>query len=74
MVCLSIQLNLNKLPATFSVTPAGKHEIFQGIWRRFSTVPWTYVVLTPQNSIYFVANQQLFITLMVAVLVLIPLG
>jgi len=67
-------LNLNKLPATFSVTPAGKHEVFQGIWRRFSRVPWTYVVLTPQNSIYFVANQQLFITLMVAVLVLIPLG
>ena len=67
-------LNLDKLPVTFSVTPAGKHEVFQGIWRRFSTVPWTYVVLTPQNSIYYVANQQLFITLMVAVLVLIPLG
>lgn len=67
-------LNLNKQPVTFSVTPAGKQEVFQAIWRRFSKVPWTYVVLTPQNSIYFVANQQLFITLMVAVLVLIPLG
>ncbi len=67
-------LNLNKLPVTFSVTPPGKNEVFQAIGRRFSTVPWTYFVLTPQNSIYFVANQQLLITLLVALFVLIPLG
>jgi Cache domain len=67
-------LNLKNLPVTFSVTPPGKNEVFQASWRSFSTVPWTYFVLTPQNSIYFVANQQLFITLLVALLVLIPLG
>src|SRR5438034_3569410 len=65
-------LNLKKPPVAFSETPIGKHEVFQATWRRFSTVPWTYVVLTPENSIYIVANQQLFITLLVAVLVLIP--
>jgi hypothetical protein len=65
-------LNLKKPPVAFSETPIGKHEVFQATWRRFSTVPWTYIVLTPENSIYIVANQQLFITLLVAVLVLIP--
>ncbi len=64
-------LNLKKPPVAFSETPVGKHEVFQATWRRFSTIPWTYVVLTPQNSIYTVANQQLSITLQVAVVVLI---
>jgi len=64
-------LNLKKPPVAFSETPTGKQEVFQATWRRFSTVPWTYVVLTPQSSIYTVANQQLFITLYVAAAVLI---
>ena len=64
-------LNPKQSPAAFSETPVGKQEVFQATWRRFSTVPWTYVVLTPQSSIYTVANQQLFITLGVAAAVLI---
>jgi len=64
-------LNLKKLPVAFSETPVGKQDPFQATWRRFSTVPWTYIVLTPQNSIYTVANQQLSITFWVAAAVLI---
>jgi hypothetical protein len=65
-------LSGQKAPAVFSETPAGQSEPFQVTWQRFSTVPWTYFVLTPQSSIYLVANQQLLTTLLVALFVLIP--
>lgn len=69
---LAGMLSNQQSPAVFSETPAGANEAYQVAWQRFSNVPWTYFVLTPQSSIYVVANQQLLTTLLVALLVLIP--
>jgi hypothetical protein len=63
-----------KPPVTFQEVPAGKNELFQVTRRPLSSVPWTYFVLTPVNEVIAVANQQLFIIVLVASAIFLPVA
>jgi len=69
---LQSALHSTHAPATFELQPTGKNEMFQAIQQTFSVVPWTYIVLSPVNTVIAVANQQLIITLLIVLFVLIP--
>ena len=65
-------LSKTQTPKTFELQPTGESQTFQAIQQKFSVVPWTYIVLSPVNTIIAVANQQLIITLLIVLFVLIP--
>lgn len=52
-------------------TPTGQNEAFQIVQRATSTVPWTYYVLSPVNTVTLVANQQLLSTGIIALAIAI---
>jgi methyl-accepting chemotaxis protein len=54
---------------TFAIQPTGQHESFQVVRNTTSVVPWTYVVLSPTNTVTLIANRQLVFTLIVMVVV-----
>jgi nitrogen fixation/metabolism regulation signal transduction histidine kinase len=64
--------NAHQTSATFLDTPVGKTGVFQVDARKLTVVPWTYYVVAPQSSIYLVANQQLLIIAVIALIILIP--
>ncbi len=51
---------------TFQEQPTGQNETFQIVQLAASTVPWTYYVLSPLNTVTLVANQQLLFTGVIA--------
>lgn len=53
----------------FQAQPVGQHEVFQIIRHTTSTVPWSYFVLSPVNTVTAVANQQLLATALIAFIV-----
>jgi hypothetical protein len=61
-------------PSTFQEVPAGAQETFQVTRRALSSVPWTYYVLTPENEVVAVANQQLLIIVVIALAILVPVA
>jgi C4-dicarboxylate-specific signal transduction histidine kinase len=67
----SIQ-NQSKPPASFQEVPPNQQAHFQVTWQRLATVPWMYFVLTPVNIVEAVADQQLLILSLTALLVLVP--
>ncbi len=64
----------NTPPPSFQEVPANQQTSFQVTWQRLTTVPWMYFTLTPVNTVEAVANQQLLILSLVALLVLIPVA
>ena len=58
-------------PTTFQMTPAGQSEPFQVTQRTMTVVRWTYVVLSPLSTVTAIADQQLLITSLVVLLVLL---
>lgn len=71
---LYTQLQQTNGPATFDLQPAGQSDHYQVARQAISSVPWTYLVLIPDNTIIAVANQQLIIALIVAGLLFIPVS
>jgi|SRR5437660_822305 len=64
----------SKPPISFQEVPASQQEAFQVARHSLRVVPWTYFVLTPVNVIEAVANQQLLILSLIALLILIPVA
>ncbi|MGH2507720.1 MAG: cache domain-containing protein [Ktedonobacteraceae bacterium] len=64
----------NKPPTAFQDVPADQQTSFQVTWQRLTTVPWMYFTLTPVNTVEAVANQQLLILTLLAVLIIIPVA
>ncbi len=56
---------------TFQMTPTGQNEMFQVARQSTKVVPWSYFVLSPVSTVTAVANQQLFITIGIAAVVLL---
>ncbi len=56
---------------TYQGTPTGQNEQYQIVQRAASTVPWTYYVLSPVNTVTLVANQQLLSTLIIGLAIAI---
>jgi hypothetical protein len=56
---------------TLQMIPAGQSEAFQVAQNALSTVPWTYVVLSPVSTVTSVADKQLTITIIIACAVLV---
>jgi methyl-accepting chemotaxis protein len=50
----------------FQLQPGGQTETFQAVDNPTTIVPWHYFVLSPLNTVTAVADQQLFVTLLVA--------
>lgn len=71
---LNTNLHQDNPPKTFAMQPTGKNEDFQVTQQPLSVVPWTYVVLSPTNTVVAVANQQLIITFLIVLAVLIPVA
>ena len=61
-------------PASFQEVPAEQQASFQVTRQPLTAVPWTYFTLTPVNTVEAVANQQLLILSLLALLVLIPVA
>ncbi len=68
---LNQKLQQSHAPLTFEIQPAGQQGSFQVTRQNLSAVPWTYLVFSPVNTVFLVANQQLIITLLAAIGVLI---
>jgi regulator of extracellular matrix RemA (YlzA/DUF370 family) len=64
----------NSPPTSFQEVPADQQASFQVTWQRLTTVPWMYFTLTPVNTVEAVANQQLLILSVLALLILIPVA
>jgi len=64
----------SKPPASFQEVPASQQEAFQVARHSLRVVPWTYFVLTPVNVVEAVANQQLLILSLIALLILVPVA
>lgn len=62
--------NNRHAPTTLPMTPAGQNQTFQVTWHKTSVLPWTYFVLSPLSTVTAVADKQLFITIIVAAVVL----
>jgi signal transduction histidine kinase len=58
-------------PSSFETIPAGQHEVFEVVSLRIDKVPWTYVVLSPLNTVTALADQQLHLISLSATLILI---
>ncbi|GCE24544.1 hypothetical protein KDA_00280 [Dictyobacter alpinus] len=68
---LTKALNGDNAPTNFTLQPTGQNQSFEAVRQTLTTVPWNYIVLSPVDTIITVANQQFFITSVVAVSVLI---
>ncbi|HZO72753.1 MAG TPA: cache domain-containing protein [Ktedonobacteraceae bacterium] len=66
--------SLSKPPTSFQEVPAEQQETFQVARSSLHVVPWTYFALTPVNVVETVANQQLLILSVIALLILIPVA
>jgi methyl-accepting chemotaxis protein len=67
---LSTMLQQNTQTSTvFQLTPAFQNEAFQAYRVKCQTVPWTYLVLRPVNTITKAANQQDFYLLLIAAVI-----
>ncbi len=64
----------NHPPTSFQEVPADQHDSFQVVRQPLTMVPWTYFALTPVNVVEAVANQQMLILSLIALLVLIPVA
>ncbi len=64
----------SKPPTSFQEVPASQQETFQVARYSLHMVPWTYFVLTPVNVVEAVANQQLLILSLIALLILTPVA
>ncbi len=71
---LNTNLHSDNAPKTFEIQPTGKSEKFQVTQQTLSVVPWTYIVLSPTNTVIAVANQQLLITFIIVLAVLLPVA
>ena len=67
-------LSQSKPPLSFQEVPADQQQSFQVTRQSLKVVPWTYFTLTPVNVVEAVANQQLLILSVIALLVLIPVA
>ncbi|GCE06928.1 PDC sensor domain-containing protein [Dictyobacter aurantiacus] len=56
---------------SFTLQPTGHSGSYQVVRQTLSAVPWNYIVLSPINTIITVANQQLIITGVVTLSVII---
>jgi hypothetical protein len=56
---------------TLQMIPAGQSETFQVALNAVTTVPWTYVALSPASTVTSVADKQLTITIIIACTVLV---
>ncbi len=54
---------------TLDLTSSGQSQNYQVVSYKTSILPWTYVVLSPSNAVTAVADQQLWITIIVAFVV-----
>jgi methyl-accepting chemotaxis protein len=66
---LTTMLQDAQAPTTFQFTPALQNEAFQAYRVKCQTVPWTYLVLRPVNTITKAANQQDFYLLLIAAVI-----
>ncbi len=64
----------SKPPNSFQETPADQQDAFQVSRQQLTAVPWTYFTLTPVNVVETVANQQLLVLPLIALLVLLPVA
>lgn len=55
--------------STFQAQPVGKTEQFQIVQQRTSTMPWNYFVLSPVSTVTAVADTQLLITGLIALII-----
>jgi methyl-accepting chemotaxis protein len=65
---LSNKLNHINTPETFEFQPNGQSETFQGVRQSSSVAPWNYFVLSPNSTVTQVAYQQIFTTLIIALI------
>lgn len=65
-----IQQN-NNPPTTFQMLPAEQKDTFEVALSKTYTVPWTYYVLSPLKTVTSVADQQLYIALIITFVVVI---
>lgn len=66
----AVQNDINA-PSRFETVPAGQQKKFEVAKVQISVVEWTYFALRPLHAIVSIADQQLYSTLLVAVVVLI---
>lgn len=59
---------------SFVDSPVEKTEQYQFTRHTLTSIPWTYYVSTPTNTVVAVANEQLVIILIIALVVLIPIA
>jgi len=55
----------------FQMTPANQSETFQAVRQPTAIVPWSYFVLSPVSTVTSVANSQILITSVIALVVLL---
>jgi len=53
--------------SNFQMQPGGQKEVFQVVHNPTTVLPWHYFVLSPVNTVTALANQQLIVTIIVAV-------
>jgi C4-dicarboxylate-specific signal transduction histidine kinase len=58
-------------PSTFQMTPGGQNGVYEVTRLSTTVTPWTYYVLSPLSTVTAVANQQLYFTCAIALLVII---
>ncbi len=59
---LASRLSNKSSSTTFQMQPASKSDTFQVVEHADTIVPWTYYVLSPMNTVTAVANNQLYFT------------
>ncbi len=59
-------------PATFQIILSGDNQSSQVALHATQVVPWMYFVVSPLSTVTAVADQQLQVTLLIALLILIP--
>lgn len=62
-------LHNNNQETTFQTQPAGANEQYQAVSVKAQNVPWNYYVLSPMSTVTATANQELFLTGIVALAV-----
>ncbi len=64
-------LKSSSLPNHFTLTPYGQTQTYQAAFYKATTVPWTYVVISPSSVVTQVADQQLSTTIAGAFILLV---
>jgi len=64
-------LKSSSLPNHFTLTPYGQTQTYQAALYKATTIPWTYVVISPSSVVTQVADQQLSTTLAGALALLV---